>query len=452
MAIVAFALAAIVAVIIYGIKLVKVIILNWSAIVDWLSSASIIVAVTCAALILISGFLHLVANAHYRQRGLAKLINQLTIKVNEFFKSCFELPSDKQEIISYTIFWTALVAFIVNIFFLANHFDLSRLWLIILGAVVLLGFGVCVFLISLRKWHNDQKKSFSWAIAKPALCALVFAYYLDIFIFSWNRPWISGASFILIAIVYCIVVIQTIKDAQEKKENEKRKAAEEKEYIEQLEKKLGQLSLNDLIISYFSEQKFSARIPWERTVSLYLAADLIIADEHRKLDEDEKIHIAWLLSAKAADYASNFLRIIAQVFNGEDVEALLFSNIMNGQNIMPEAFNLSSAKEDVIGTFLNEEFEKKYQKLIYNSIKKEFAPNQFYGLMNALIYSYGKTWDENQSLKLITRIAEIYNFANDTAIEIWNKNQRHQLLIYLEIIKDRCHSAGVQVSLPEVKK
>ena len=444
LAIGALALAAVVAVIIFGVKLINVIVLNWYTIVDWLSAKCFY----GAALFVITFGLGLFIYRKGTNRDFS---------AGDYLHKHW---NEDGEVGKVTMIISAAL-FFADVFLVFNHFGLLILWLVIVGGIVFLSL-LILFIVNVDKIIKGTEI----AVILTLIFIMSFTYYLDVFIFSWDRPWISGVGIILIIILIIITRIRSrIKNRKEKLEQaeyDAKSAADEmvkmKNRLEaksKLELRLASMSLYTIIVSYFNERRNrdTELIYWDDVVSIYLEAASNIKDDNlKKLDSKQKRYVAWLLDRKSADRQGDFLRLAAQVFSAEDIEALLFSNTSNEKDSLPEAFNQYSCKEEVIINFLSEDFSEKYQKIIFNSVKKEFAENEFLGLINTLIYSYGKTWDEERSQKLIDRISEIFVFANDLAESLWNGGNKHRLFIHLEAIKEKCFRSGVQIYLPALKK
>jgi len=458
LAIVALSLAAIIAAVIYGVKLINVIILNWSEIVDWLSDASIMTASICSGTLILGYYLILVANSQYYQHGFARKIERVTNYSYSFLRE-LSIKEGAMLNISKVMIIASAVIFTANLFPLFNHFDLFRLWLIILGGAAVLGFGVLMIF-----WLSPEN-SYYLPLTLAAIFFLAFTYYLDYFIFSWDRPWITGIAAILVAIFYIIMIISdrrsTRKEKLEKAEHDAKTARQEQEksekkaqYKEALTKRLATLSLNDLILSYFSENKTNEFFHWNDVVTFYTDAFKNIEDgDLKKVDAQQKVHIAWLLSQKTNEKSSSFYKLITTIFEENDVEALLFSNVVKGlEGVLPEAFSQFANKKAVIAKFLSEEFDAKYKKVLYNKVKREFNPDELYGLLNALIYSYQKSWDEDFSAKLLERIKEIFTFGNDCLESMWQKGNRALLRKHLDAIYMFCLMNGVHVLLPAIKQ
>lgn len=456
LAIVALALAAIIFAVIYGVKLVNVIVLNWSAIVDWLTDASIMTASVCVSGLFLGYYLLLVVNSHYYQHGFARKIERITRASYSYLRESF-FTEKSMMITGKTLIIISAIVFIANLFPLFNHFELFRLWLIIVGGIGIFGFGALMFFLV-----SDYEKSF-WPVTLMSACLLGFTYYLDGFIISWTRPWITGITAIILTILYAIIgvmrVRETRKEKLEKAEYEAKTAKAEQEksekkaqYKDALKKRLSTLSFNDLIVSYFYEKKEDTLIHWNDIAAIYIEAGTNIKEDATKADINQKNHIAWLLSSKSGERPGNFIKLATGIFKETDIEALLFSNVQEKERILPEAFVHFADKKAVIASFLSQEFDENYKKVIYNKIKREFAPNELYGLMNALIYSYQKTWDEKFSEKLLARIKEIFTFANDCLDSMWQKGNRALLRKHLDAIYTHCILNGVHAQLPAIKQ
>lgn len=459
MAIVAIALAAVIFAAIYGAKLINVIVLNWSVIVDWLSDASIMTASICACTLLLGYYLLLVANSQYHQHGFARKIERITSASYSYLRECF-FTENSMIITGKTLIIISAIVFTANLFPLFNHFDLFRLWLIILGGIGIVGFGALMFFL-VRKCE----KSF-WPLTLMTVCVLGFMYYLDFFIFTWDRPWITGIVAILLAVLYTIVgirhAIKARKERLEKAEYEAKAAKKEMEKLQaktaakqDLKERLGVLNFYDLVISYFNENKQNELIYWDDIVTFYLEAMRNLAEhDTSKLEAnaEQKIHIAWLMSKKSAERSSKFYRVIASVFSESDIEALLLSNVDGStERVLPEAFAQCQCKKEVVAKFL-EDFNDKHKAILYNKVKREFASNELYGLLNALIYSYQKTWDENLNEKILSSIKRVFTFANDCLDTMWQKGEREQLRKQLNRIYLFCLMNGVHALLPAIKQ
>lgn len=445
LAIGALALAAVVAVIIFGVKLINVIVLNWSTIVDWLSAKCFY----GAALSVITFGLGLFIYRKGTNRDFS---------AGDYLHKHW---NEDGEVGKVTMIISAAL-FFADVFLVFNHFGLLILWLVIVGAVVILGL-IILFIVNNDKIINGQEI----AVILTLIFIIGFTYYLDIFIFSWDRPWISGVAIILIIILIIITRIRSrIKNRKEKLEqaeydaksaaNEMVKMKNRLEAKSKLELRLSSLSFYDLVIYYFNEKRDNEFIYWDDIVSIYIEAmRALINDNTGKLEAsaEQKIQIAWFLSQKKSDKSSKFYKVIAAVFAESDIEAILFSNVDGGTTkVVPEAFAQCTMKKEVIMNFLSQEFDEKYKKLLYNKVKREFAPNEFYGLINALIYSYHKTWDEELSAKILDRINEIFTFANDCLDSMWQKDNRTSLRKHMEAIHGNCLSSGVHVSLPLINQ
>ncbi len=137
---------------------IKIIITHWDAIMKILTSASVYTGV-----ISISIFLTVI----------------LMMNKNPVL-------SDKK--IGKIIVLSSLALFFLNSFVLFNKFGLLPLWLIILGGI----FFLILIYFAYRYLENNNDKNLPILIGLFLLIA--FMYYLDIFIFAWDRPYLSGAA------------------------------------------------------------------------------------------------------------------------------------------------------------------------------------------------------------------------------------------------------------------
>ncbi len=145
--------------------------------------------------------------------------------------------------------------------------------------------------------------------------------------------------------------------------------------------------------------------------------------------------------------------MIATIFVEIDIEAILFSNVdETTYRAIPEAFAQCTCKKEVVINFLSIKFGDGYKKLLYNKIKREFAVSIFYGLINALIYSYQKTWDEDNSKKILKRIEEIFAFANEKLGSLWSKENRDALREHMTKIYTFSVLNGVHAYFPAINQ
>ncbi|MEI6529579.1 MAG: hypothetical protein WCN88_04245 [Candidatus Falkowbacteria bacterium] len=455
-------LGIIVAAIIGGEALVNAIVLNWPEIFGWLTTVSVFVACVCVTVFIVGYFFFLTSRINRHQRGFARLVKKLTWKTAIFFERC-KLSNKDMAKISKVLFIIAILVFAVNTFPLFNHFDLLRLWLIIVGGVLI----SALIILLVVGVENDVIKNTAVAVITFSALLLGLMYYLDIFIFSWNRPWITGVVAILLTLFLTTKLIRERRRARKEKleqaQYNAKTAADEivkmKNRLEaksKLEMRLSSLSFYDLVIYYFNEKKENELIYWDDIVSIYIEAmRALINDNTGKLEAsaDQKKQIARFLSQKKSDKSSKFYKVIAAVFSESDGEAVLFSNVDGATTrVVPEAFAQCALKKEVVASFLSQEFDEKYKRLLYNKVKREFAHNEFYGLINALIYSYQKTWDEELSAKILDRINEIFIFANDCLNSMWQKSNRTSLRKHMEAIHGNCLLSGVHVSLPLINQ
>lgn len=441
------------------VKLIQLIVLNWSETLNLVTNASIYTG-AITLIITIAGVI--IMKKNYSIYGLVKDSNpELAedMKEHSYFPDSGKYTFRK---IGKTMTQISAALFFLNSFALFNLFGLLILWLVIVGAVVLLSL-LILFIINNDKIINGPEI----AVILTLIFIIGFTYYLDIFIFSWDRPWISGVAAILIALLIVFMKIRSrIREHKEKLEQaeyDAKTAADEmvkmKNRLEaksKLEMRLASLPFYDLVIYYFNEKKENELIYWDEVVNIYFEAMRnLIEDTSRKLEAsaEQKVQIAWLLSQKKAEKSSKFYKLIATTFEASDCEAVLFSNVDGATvKVYPEAFAQCTLKKEVITNFLSQEFDDKYKKLLYNKVKRVFAHNEFYGLINALIYSYEKTWDEELSAKLLDRINEIFTFANDCLNSMWQKGNRTSLRKHLDAIYTYCVLNGIHTQLPTIKQ
>ncbi|MFA5131522.1 MAG: hypothetical protein WC467_03780 [Patescibacteria group bacterium] len=145
---------------------IKIIIPHWPTIVQASSSAAIYTAIISVAAC---------CGTFY---ALGKDFKFLSVKVGK------------------KIILSSIVIFTINTFALFNKFGLLNLWLIILGGLFLLS----LLYLTYRYLENDKDSNLPMVLAIFLLIG--FMYYLDAIIFSWNQPYLSGLSALLITVKF----------------------------------------------------------------------------------------------------------------------------------------------------------------------------------------------------------------------------------------------------------
>ena len=314
----------------------------------------------------------------------------------------------------------AVLIFVLNILPLLNHARILQTVFICIGWLVITTLFITI------KIPN------SWPPFLASFTGLIFlTYYLDFFIFGWDKPWISGILASLIFLLYTIKLFRYIW-----------KKTATKIYRFKFKKELTKKGLYCALISYMINH-MNGKKRAETQMSLEVCNNL----KTIKLSDQEKINLSKKIIYFQSDKrAEKILKVISEVFRDDNSETIL---LLGGHKRigtdLPILFKFHSDKRAVIEKFISSPVAFKF----FNETKKEFALSEFKGLMNALLFSYKKEWEDENFLKLlINRMEGLLAMATIASGLIGEINEAEEVTRYLAATRKNYEENGIQVKFP----
>ncbi len=350
----------------------------------------------------------------------------------------------------------AIVLFIANILPLANHFGGLKILFITLGLVIIL-----IADYQLMGWLTNTFKPTKFSIFVITLSLLGVTYYLDCFIFSWDRPMISLAFFsLVIAAIVAILIIKRIQKIQfknqelqrlevaktKKLQDEERRKADKVNLETRLEQ-LKNLGMYAALLSYFKSAEEGA-YQTQYPVNAVLEILVELVKEGQELSDDEKERLLNKIHHLAFNIDSRVLTLLSMIYE-DDLEAIMLTHTAKPVvNELPLLFRHSNQKKELIVQLTKEKIN---EAKFFNEIKKEFRLPEYSQVLNALIFSYKKEWDD-QNLLVDTKatILELLKLGVSSLNELWNQKAAQELRGFLRSLEQEFREQGIQIKFPEI--
>ena len=377
---------------------------------------------------------------------VSQLASKIVYRYDHWYDSWHQTTINKIKKISTFLIWCGVIIFTLNLFPLFNRWGLLTGLTIFLGATALISLELTI----LGNLPGRLNKALFFYIF--CFFIIVLTYYLDYFIFGWNKPWFSGAAVIIAIASFLFLSIRNLKKWLNDKirirkqiKYQLRKERLEAEGIEQAIQDFSKRGKYQILLKYLQLKKCQSD---QRAANLCLQAYARIKEkEEEKISHEELKSILKKIPFIDFGVDADFFRFLLTEMESNYSQEILLTHtagpLADGE--LPILFRYCDNKKEVL-----EIISDLNNDVFYNDIKKEFKIKEFISLINAITYSYLKEWDDKQWLSItVNTLEHLIAFGVSCTEKVWSIDEAVKITSALKKVEENYKKKGVQVVFPK---